>query len=81
MSEVGIADLKARLSEYLRSLRNGGTVTVLDRNTPIARIVPYTAQPFEVRKATRRPRDVKLPPKPLKRIDSLAVLIEDRRRR
>jgi prevent-host-death family protein len=49
MSDVGIADLKARLSEHLRSVRNGGTLTVLDRDTPIARIVPYAVQPLEIR--------------------------------
>jgi prevent-host-death family protein len=81
MSDVGIADLKARLSEHLRAVRNGGTVTVLDRDTPIARIVPYAAPPLEVRKARRRLRDLKLPPKPAKRTDSLAILVEDRRRR
>lgn len=81
MSNVGIADLKARLSEHLRSVRNGATVTVLDRDTPIARIVPYAAQSLEIRKARRRLRDVKLPPKPAKRTDSLAILAEDRRRR
>ena len=81
MSEVGIAELKARLSEHLRSVRNGGTLTVLDRNTPIARIVPYAAQPLEIRKAKRRLRDLKLPSKPSKRTDSVAILVEDRRRR
>jgi len=81
MSDVRIADLKARLSEHLRSVRNGGTITVLDRNTPVARIVPYAAQPLEIRKAKRRLRDLKRPPKPAKRTDSVAVLVEDRRRR
>lgn len=81
MSDVRIADLKARLSEHLRSVRNGATLTVLDRNTPVAQIVPYAAQVPEVRKARRRLRDVKLPPKPSKRTDSLALLVEDRRRR
>jgi len=81
MSDVRIADLKARLSEYLRSVRNGGTVTVLDRETPVARIVPIAAPALEVRRATRRPRELKLPPKPSKRTDSTAVLVEDRRRR
>jgi prevent-host-death family protein len=81
MSNVRIADLKARLSEHLRSVRNGGTLTVLDRDTPIARIVPFAAQPLEIRKAQRRVRDLKLPPKPAKRTDSVAVLLEDRRRR
>lgn len=81
MSDVRIADLKARLSEHLRRVRNGGTLTVLDRQTPVARIVPYAAQPLEIRKATRRVRDLKRPPKPRGRTDSLAVLVEDRRRR
>jgi prevent-host-death family protein len=81
MSNVGIAELKARLSEYLRSVRKGGTLTVLDRDTPIARIVPYAAQPLEIRKAKRRLRGLKLPPKPARRTDSVAILLEDRRRR
>lgn len=81
MSDVGIADLKARLSEHLRSVRNGGTLTVLDRDTPIARIVPYAAQPLEIRRAKRRVGELKLPPKPSKRTDSLAILLDDRRRR
>ena len=41
MKPVRIADLKSRLSEYLRAVRRGQTVTVLDRDTPIAQIVPY----------------------------------------
>ena len=81
MSNVRIADLKARLSEHLRSVRNGGTLTVLDRDTPIARIVPYAPQPLEIRKAQQHVRDLKLPPKPARRTDSVAVLLEDRRRR
>jgi prevent-host-death family protein len=81
MSDVGIADLKARLSEHLRSVRNGGSLTVLDRDTPIARIIPYAAPALEIRQATRRLRDLRLPPKPSKPTDSLAVLLEDRRRR
>lgn len=81
MTEVRIADLKARLSEHLRIVRNGGTVTVLDRDTPVARIVPYSAQPLEIRKARRRLRSLKLPARPAKRTDSVAVLLEDRQRR
>ena len=81
MSNVRIADLKARLSEHLRAVRNGGTLTVLDRDTPVARIVPYSAQPLELRKAKRRLRDLRLPAKPSKRTDSVALLLEDRGRR
>lgn len=81
MKAVGIADLKARLSEHLKSVRKGRTITVLDRNTPVARIVPFGAEPVEVRRATRRPAELK-PSSPLpKPTDSVAVLLEDRRRR
>ncbi len=78
---VGIADLKARLSAHLGAVRKGRTVTVLDRGTPVARIVPYGAEAPEVRRATKRAADVKLPPPPARKTDSLAVLLEDRRRR
>ena len=81
MSDVRIADLKARLSEHLRTVRNGETLTVLDRDTPVARIIPYAAQPLEIRKAKRQVRDLKLPRRPAQRTDSVALLLEDRRRR
>ena len=38
--EVNISELKAKLSAYLDRVRRGETVTILDRKTPIARIVP-----------------------------------------
>jgi antitoxin (DNA-binding transcriptional repressor) of toxin-antitoxin stability system len=81
MSNVRIADLKARLSEHLRSVRNGSTLTVLDRETPVARIIPFAVPSLEIRKAKRRLRDLKLPRKPSTRTESLALLLEDRRRR
>lgn len=81
MKGVGIADLKARLSAHLGAVRKGRTVTVLDRGAPVARIVPYGGERLEVRRATRRPADLALPPRPAKRTDSVAVLLEDRRRR
>ena len=40
MKQVRVAQLKARLSEYLRAVRRGETIAVLDRETPIAQIVP-----------------------------------------
>ena len=64
---VQIAQLKARLSEYLRDVRKGVEVIVLDRKTPIARIVPSTATPhaLTIRKpkpGSPRPCDVEIPP-------------------
>jgi antitoxin (DNA-binding transcriptional repressor) of toxin-antitoxin stability system len=81
MKGVGIADLKAHLSEHLRSVRKGRTLIVLDRDTPVARLEPYRAEPIEIRRATRRARDLRLPRPPARPIDSLAVLLEDRGRR
>lgn len=38
MEKTNISNLKNRLSEYLKKVRAGETVLVLDRNRPIARI-------------------------------------------
>jgi antitoxin (DNA-binding transcriptional repressor) of toxin-antitoxin stability system len=81
MQGVRITDLKARLSEHLRLVRNGPTLTVLDRDTPVARIVPYAPEMLEVPRAARKPRDLELPPVPALPTDSLAVLVEERHRR
>ena len=79
MSRVGVADLKANLSRHLRRVRSGRTLTVLDRNTPVAQIVPYeSGDPLEVRIATRRPTDLKLPDPPASSTASLSLLLEDR---
>jgi prevent-host-death family protein len=79
MSKVGIADLKSHLSEHLRRVRGGRTITVLDRDTPVARIVPYEAEgPLEIRRATRKPRERRLPAPPSSPTDSLSVLLRDR---
>ena len=83
MKTVGIAELKARLSEYLRGVRRGQEITVLDRETPIARIVPYADDGalLSVRRpapGTRGLQAIKLPP-PLKiRTDVVALLLEER---
>lgn len=79
MSKVGIAELKARLSHHWRKVRRGQTLTVLDRDPPIARIVPCDAEPgLEVRPATRKPRDLRLPPPPSSSTDSRTVVLENR---
>jgi prevent-host-death family protein len=84
MSAVKIADLKAHLSEYLRTVRSGGSVTVLDRTTAIARIVPVTPGPsLTVRPPRRatRPGRVRLPPPLDIDLDSLELLLDERRER
>lgn len=41
MNMAKIATLKNNLSRYLRDVRNGGEVVVMDREKPVARLVPY----------------------------------------
>jgi prevent-host-death family protein len=38
--QAKIANLKNNLSRYLDHVRRGGSVTVLDRDRPVARLVP-----------------------------------------
>ena len=44
MATVSISELKANLSRYLREVRRGGEVQVLDRGRPVARLVPTVAE-------------------------------------
>jgi prevent-host-death family protein len=39
VSRVSVSQLKAQLSRYLREVRRGGEVEVLDRGVPVARLV------------------------------------------
>jgi len=50
MSElrVGVRDLKARLSEYLRQVSQGQTVIITDHGHPVGRLSPVD-QPLEER--------------------------------
>jgi len=54
MQKVKIAELKNNLSRYLEHVRAGGTVLVLHRDRPVARIVPVSG------KAERRDDDARL---------------------
>ncbi|HLH35584.1 MAG TPA: type II toxin-antitoxin system prevent-host-death family antitoxin [Alloacidobacterium sp.] len=44
MKTVNIAELKNRLSTYVKFARNGEEIVIRDRNLPVARLVPFTAQ-------------------------------------
>lgn len=86
MKRVGVADLKAHLSEHLRAVRKGGEITVMDRDTPIARVVPYAATSGALRVRERsakygKPSDVPLPPPAGIKTDVVALLLADRARR
>jgi prevent-host-death family protein len=77
---VSIAELRARLSAYLRAVRKGQHVTVFDRDGPVARLVPYeeAGGALVVRRARHALHDFRLPA-PVKRpVDSLAALRAER---
>lgn len=81
---VQVSQLKARLSEYLRSVRRGGEVIVMDRKTPVARIVaieepaPHVLTVRLPLADSPPPGEVPLPP-PLPELpDVVAFLMMDR---
>lgn len=84
MQTVVVSELKAKLSGYLAHVRRGATITVCDRRTPIARLVPLEGDTggLEVREPTETDA---LPIAPgitlRKRIDVLALLRADRNQR
>jgi prevent-host-death family protein len=85
MRSVKIAQLKSRLSEYLRAVRRGEVITVVDRETPVARIIPFDggSTPLVVRSPSPGSlpfRRVRLPPPlPLPRkLDVVDLLLEER---
>jgi len=44
LESAGIAELKAKLSEYLSRVRAGEEVLVTDRGRPVARLIPISAK-------------------------------------
>ncbi|MBI4237877.1 MAG: type II toxin-antitoxin system prevent-host-death family antitoxin [Deltaproteobacteria bacterium] len=90
MIKVKIGELRNNLSAYLRKVRKGAEIVVMDRETPIGRVVPYQGEakdtePFDV---VPPPggyaglAKLKFPPLKLqKRFDPVEELIKDRRRR
>ena len=84
MRTVRIAELKAHLSAHLKAVRRGQTLTVVDRDTPVATIVPYRTEPpsrLRIREPLRKLHTTALPPAPPGPTDSLTALLEERRER
>jgi prevent-host-death family protein len=82
MKQVGIAELKAKLSEFLRVVQGGESIAVLDRNRAVAHIVPVVEKTgLRIRKPAAdspTPNKVSLPKPSLKKIDVLELLLEER---
>jgi prevent-host-death family protein len=82
MRRAKISELKAQLSAFLAAVRAGETVVVCDRNTPIARLVPFDEdlESFRVEPPTKPVGDLRsLRPVPLLRPIDLDRLLRDSR--
>jgi prevent-host-death family protein len=83
--DVGVRELRDRLSRHLAYVREGRTVTVTDHGKPIARIVPIERPTRleqliaegRVRAAGKTKRSV---PRPIRAKGSVSDLIADQRR-
>ena len=82
MKQVRIAELKSHLSEYLRAVRHGETISILYRETPVAQLIPARESvSLHIRKpAPGAPPPNRVPlPKPLGiKTDVLELLMEER---
>ncbi len=43
MVTAGVAELKARLTQYLKQLKSGNEIVITDRGLPVAKLVPIDA--------------------------------------
>ena len=80
MDRVTVADLKAKLSEYLRRAESGETILVCRHGTPVARLAPVERPRLTVRPPREggvRLGEGNLPPLKMKR-DILDYLAEER---
>jgi prevent-host-death family protein len=83
--EVGIRELRADLSRYIRRVHDGEDIVVTDRGVPVARIVPMNGQ----RKIDRliaaglvlpTPKPKGPPPRPIKTDGTVSDLVAEQRR-
>lgn len=83
---VGVAVFKAQLSKYLRFVREGHEITILDHNMPVAKVVPFAhvsdLKIVPAKKPFSSIFDIKIPKLKKKYgISALDLLLEDRRKR
>ena len=52
MRSVNVAKLKDQLSKYISFARNGEEVVIRDRNLPVAKLVPFSAETADEQELT-----------------------------
>lgn len=85
--EIGIRELRARLSRYIELVRRGEQVVVTERGKPVARLVATSddgaLDRLVARGLVRLPHDPRQPARTVKRVHadgSVADLVADQRR-
>lgn len=81
-TRVGIAELKAHLSEYVKRVKAGERIVICDRETPVAELLPLKKE-LPIRQATHPASDVLKfkGVRPRVPVDVVALLREDRDQR
>jgi len=84
---ANVAEIKAQFSRFLRQVADGETITVTNRDRPVAQLVPVPEETdvLRIRKPLKDPAGLAslldLPPVKGRRIDSLKLLLQDRAKR
>jgi prevent-host-death family protein len=85
-ANVGIAEFKAHLSEYVRAAQKGSEIIIKDRQTPVAKLVPIIQPQMigEIRRATRSVAEVEKvldarPPEPPIPADTFQRILDEAR--
>lgn len=84
MKRAKVSELKAGLSGYLAQVRNGESIVVCDRNTPVAHLVPTaTGDDLTIREPIRPLADLRRVKgvRPKGRVDVERLMSEDRDQR
>lgn len=43
--KVKVSEFKVHLGRYLKEVKSGNEITVLDRETPVAKLIPFVEEP------------------------------------
>ncbi|HEX5281718.1 MAG TPA: hypothetical protein VFW28_16685 [Micropepsaceae bacterium] len=82
MKEISIRELHRRTGAWVRSARKYGSILVRDRNLPVAKLVPVSAEPEENRFIGWKPlkKHAALLDRPVRGIPVEELISEDRDR-
>jgi prevent-host-death family protein len=81
MKSVSVAELKSKLSQYLAAVRSGKEIVVTSHRHSIARIVPMKEGDLEIMPARKPVSSLKQIKGVKLKVDLVADLLADRRRR